>query len=44
MRLGALDGDPVIRPEFHTYVDSKAPWETLPEDGLPRYAESPPDR
>lgn len=39
IRLGALDGDPGIRPEFHTFVASKAPWEELPDDGLPRYEE-----
>jgi hypothetical protein len=37
IRLGALDGDPGIRPEFHTFVASRAPWEELPDDGLPRY-------
>lgn len=39
VRLGALDGDPEIRPEFHTFVDSRAPWDVLPDDGLPRYSE-----
>ena len=39
IRLGVLDDDPGIRPEFHTFVDSRAPWEDLPDDGLPRYAE-----
>ena len=44
VRLGALDGDPGIRPEFHTYVDSRAPWDELPVDGLPRYPDEPPAR
>ena len=39
VRFGALDGDPGIRPEFHTFIGSRAPWEELPEDGLPRYDE-----
>lgn len=39
VRLGALDGDPSIRPEFHTFVDSRAPWDELPDDGLPRFSE-----
>jgi hypothetical protein len=39
VRLGALDGDPGIRPEFHTFVDSRAPWDELPDDGLPRFSE-----
>ena len=41
VRLGALDGDPGIRPQYHSFVASKAPWETLPEDGLPRYDAAP---
>jgi hypothetical protein len=44
VRLGALDGDPGIRPEFHTYVASKAPWDELPDDDLPRYPDEPPSR
>ena len=44
VRLGALDGDSGIRPEFHTYVDSKAAWEDIPDDGLPRFSEGHPDR
>src|SRR5436305_10740675 len=39
IRLGSLDGDPQIRPEYHTFVGSHAPWEELPDDGLPRYEE-----
>jgi len=42
VRLGALDGDPGIRPQYHTYVDSKAPWDELCDDGLPRYPDGPP--
>jgi hypothetical protein len=42
VRLGALDGDPKIRPERHSYVDSRAPWDELPDDGLPRYPDGPP--
>ena len=37
IRLGSLDEDPQIRPQFHTYVASRAPWDELPDDGLPRY-------
>jgi hypothetical protein len=37
VRFGALDGDPEIRPEYHTFVGSAAPWDVLPDDGLPRY-------
>ncbi len=41
-RLGAFDGDPGIRPQWHQYVDYAAPWEPIPDDGLPRYPESKP--
>jgi hypothetical protein len=40
IRLGSLDRDPGLRPQFHQYVAYAAPWEPLPDDGLPRYAES----
>jgi hypothetical protein len=38
--LGAFDADPGVHPEFHQYVAYAAPWDTLPDDGLPRYDES----
>jgi hypothetical protein len=37
VRLGALDGDPGIRPRWHQWVESAPDWEPLPDDGLPRY-------
>ncbi len=43
VRFGALDGDPGIRPEYHSFVASKAPWDELPEDGLPRFPAAHPD-
>ncbi len=42
VRLGAIDGDPGIRPQWHQYVAYAASWEELPDDGLPRYAEAAP--
>jgi hypothetical protein len=36
IRLGAIDGDPGIRPQFHTHVASKAPWDEIVDD-LPQY-------
>ena len=42
VRLGAIDGDPGIRPQWHQYVAYAAPWQPLPDDGLPRYPESRP--
>jgi hypothetical protein len=40
VRLGALDVDPGIRPQWHQYVAYHAPWQALPDDGLPRYPEA----
>jgi hypothetical protein len=37
IRLGSLDRDPGIRPQFHSFTASPVPWETLRDDGLPRY-------
>jgi hypothetical protein len=37
VRLGSLDDDPGIRPQYHSFVDSRAPWKMLPEDGLERF-------
>ena len=44
IRFGSLDGDPGIRPQYHSHVDSAAPWDSLPDDGLPRHAGPPPSR
>lgn len=40
VRLGTLDGDPGIRPQYRQFVDSAVSWEAIPEDGLPRYPRS----
>jgi hypothetical protein len=40
VRLGAFDEDPGIRPRDHQFVAYAAPWEPLPDDGLPRFPES----
>jgi hypothetical protein len=39
VRLGAFDGDPGIRPSYRTFVAYAAPWEPIPDDGLPRFPE-----
>ena len=39
VRLGAVDGDPGVRPSAHQFVDYAAPWEPIPDDGLPRFPE-----
>jgi hypothetical protein len=46
VRLGAIDGDghPPSELDYHSHVDWRAPWDTLPDDGLPRYAVGPPLR
>ena len=36
IRLGTVDGDPGIRPQFHTYVGSKAVWADILDD-LPQH-------
>jgi hypothetical protein len=41
IRLGSLDADPGIRPQWHQFVDSRAVWDEIPEDGLPRYPGAP---
>ena len=40
VRLGAVDGDPGIRPQWRQFVAYAADWEPLPDDGLPRHLES----
>jgi hypothetical protein len=42
VRLGAIDGDPGVRPSFHQFTAYAASWEAIPEDGLPRYEERAP--
>jgi len=40
IRLGAFDSDPQIRPSMRQFVAYAAPWEPIPDDGLPRHPES----
>jgi hypothetical protein len=42
VRLGTLEGDPGIRPEYRQWVDSSPAWMPIPDDGLPRYPEGRP--
>ena len=42
VRLGAIDGDPGVRPSARQYVAYAAPWEPIPDDGLTRYDERMP--
>jgi hypothetical protein len=41
-RLGAFDSDPRVRPSYRQFVAYAAPWEPIPEDGLPRFPERRP--
>lgn len=44
IRMGAIDGDPGVRPSIRQFVAYAASWESIPDDGLPRYPERhPPD-
>jgi hypothetical protein len=40
IRMGAFDDDPGIRPSVRQFVAYAAPWEPIPDDGLPRHRES----
>jgi hypothetical protein len=37
VRLGVLDGEHGLRPQFRQHVATAAAWEPIPDDGLPRY-------
>jgi hypothetical protein len=43
IRMGTFDSDPGVRPGTRQYVAYAAPWEPIPEDGLPRFPEGRPD-
>jgi hypothetical protein len=40
VRMAAFDSDPGVRPSDRQFVAYAAGWETIPDDGLPRYQES----
>ncbi len=40
VRLGTLDADPGVRPGWHQFVNYAVSWESIPDDGLPRYPEA----
>ena len=42
VRLGAFDEDPGVRPAYRQFVAYAAPWEPIPDDGLPRHPEPSP--
>jgi hypothetical protein len=43
VRLGGLDEDPQIRPQFRQHVGTAVSWEAIPDDGLPRFEDRRPD-
>ncbi len=43
IRLGSLDDDPGIRPQYRSFTESKAVWEELPDDGLERFPKAHPN-
>jgi hypothetical protein len=42
VRMGTFDGDPGVRPSYRQFVAYAAPWEPIPDDGLPRHPERRP--
>jgi hypothetical protein len=42
VRLGVIEGDPGVRPSAHQFAAYAAPWQPIPDDGLPRYDERMP--
>jgi hypothetical protein len=40
VRLGTLDGDPRIRPQWRQWLESAPDWEPIPDDGLPRFQQA----
>ena len=42
VRLGAVDGDPGIRPRWRQWMDSVPDWHDVPDDGLPRFPQARP--
>ncbi len=39
IRLGTFDRDPGVRPSWRQFVAYAAPWEPIPDDGVPRFPE-----
>jgi len=42
VRMGAFDTDPGVRPSARQFTAYAAPWEPIPDDGLPRHPERVP--
>lgn len=44
LRVGTIDSPILPTVAYHAFVESRANWETLPDDDLPRYAARKPDQ
>jgi hypothetical protein len=44
VRMAAIDGDPGLRPAARQFVAYAAPWEPIPDDGLPHFDERIPEQ
>jgi hypothetical protein len=42
IRLAAFDADPGVRPAWRAFTAYAAPWDPIPDDGLPRFPEAKP--
>jgi len=42
LRIGSFDRDPGLEPSYRQFVAYAAPWEPLPDDGVPRFEERRP--
>jgi hypothetical protein len=42
VRMGTFDSDPRVRPSYRQFVAYAAPWEAIPDDGLPHHPERRP--
>lgn len=40
--MGTFDGDPGVRPSVRQFVAYAAPWESIPDNGLPQFDEAAP--
>lgn len=41
IRLSALDDDSIVALDYHSWIGSRAAWDQLPNDNLPRYEAGP---
>ena len=44
LRMGSFDTDPGVPITYRQFVNYAAPWEPIPDDGIPRYPERRPSQ